>query len=261
MSGMFILYAEIRKYITTPLFRILNGIGLGLLLLYSFLLLGAHQVGLWYMTAFDYWVGSMNLYVTNVLPFLFPLFAAYTCVSEIQWRTLMFPCFDGIPRRAWISAKAALAGISLLIFTGLYMVVAIMLGGSLFPLREIYLENLSLSPGEAMLRVAAGAFWIGFILYPFGLLAQMLAILSRNFLVGGIGGALTFLAILILQSSAYNPFRPCFAVAQQIVQVGDLLTPAFLALATRALLMNLLLVVGLLLALVSVFEKKDIVLE
>ncbi|MFN3763076.1 MAG: hypothetical protein ACK4WK_07745, partial [Anaerolineae bacterium] len=89
----------------------------------------------------------MNLYVTNVLPFLFPLFAAYICASEIQWRTVMFLCFDGIPRRTWISVKAAMAGIALVLFIGLYMIVAIMLGGLLFSWREIYLESFPLSPG------------------------------------------------------------------------------------------------------------------
>lgn len=261
MNGIPILQAEIRKYITTPFFRILNGIGVGLLLLYSFLLFGAHQVGLLYVTAFDYLVGSMNLYVTNVLPFLFPLFAAYICATEIQWRTIMFPFFDGIPMRVWAAAKAFLAAISLLIFIGLYMLAAAALSGFLFSWSGIRLENVALSPEIALLRVAAGAIWMGLILYPFGLLAQILAILSRNPFIGGIGSALLFLATLILQNSAYNPFRPCFAVAQQTVQIGALLNPAFLSLVLRALLFNGIMIAAGLVALFFVAEKRDIVLE
>lgn len=261
MSGVTILQAEIRKYITTPFFWILNGIGMGLLLLYSFLLFGANQVGLLYVTAFDYLVGSVNLYVTNVLPFLFSLFAAYICATEIQWRTIMFPFFDGIPIRVWAAAKATLAAISLLIFIGLYMMVATALSGFLFSWSGIRLENVALSPGSALLRVVGGAIWIGLILYPFGLLAQVLAILSRNPFIGGIGGALMFLAILILQNSAYNPFRPCFAVAQQIAQVGVLLNPAFFSLALQAVLLNLVMIAVGLGALFFVIGKRDVILE
>lgn len=253
--------AEIRKYVTTPLFWILNAIGIVLLLIQSVFLFAAHQVGLLSLTAFDYLVGSMNLYLTYLLPFLFPLFAAYTYVSELQWRTLMFPFFDGVPRRAWLAGKAVLIGVSLLIFIGLYLLLALGIGGSLFSFDEIYLENHRLSPGEAILRVATGALWMSFILYPFGLLALLLSVLMRNLLVGGLGGGLAFFVGLVFQQSPHNPLRPLFTVAQQLVGIGELTTPGFLSVLSHAALLNLSLIVFLAAALYFAFGRGDIVLE
>lgn len=111
------LRVEIRKYIAAPLFWMLNAIGVVLLAFQSFILFGAHQVGLHNLTAFDYLLGSMNFYLTYLLPFLYPLFVAYTYTSELQWRTLMFPIFDGVPRWKFAAGKAALAGVTVLVFT------------------------------------------------------------------------------------------------------------------------------------------------
>ncbi|MGQ9804374.1 MAG: hypothetical protein ACUVSH_11175, partial [Anaerolineae bacterium] len=255
------IHAEIRKYVTTPLFWILNAIGIVLLLIQSVVLFAAHQVGLLSLTVFDYLVGTVNLYFTSLLPFLFSFFAAYTYVSELQWRTLMFPFFDGIPRRAWLAGKAVLIGVSLLIFTGLYLLLALGIGGGLFPFDEIYLENHRLLPGEAILRVATGTLWISFILYPFGLLALLLSILTRNLLVGGLGGSLAFFASMIFQQSPYNPLRLLFAVAQQLVRIGELATPGFLNGVGQATALNLGLIIFLAAALYFAFDKGDIVLE
>lgn len=253
--------AEIRKYVTTPLFWILNAIGMILLLVQSVILFAAHQVGLLSLTAFDYLVGSMNLYLTYLFPFLFSLFAAYTYVSELQWRTLMYPFFDGLPRRTWLTGKVILIGVSLLIFTGLYLLLALGIGGGLFPFDEVYLENHRLSPGEAILRVAAGTLWMSFILYPFGLLAFLLSIRARNLLVGGLGGGLAFFAGLVFQQSPYNPLRPLFTVAQQLVTIGELATPEFLRVLGQATALNFGLLVFLAMALYFAFSRGDVVLE
>ncbi len=253
--------AEIRKYITTPLFWILNGIGIALLLIQSVIFFAAHQVGLLSLTAFDYLLGVLNFYLTYLLPFLFPLFAAYTYVSELQWRTLMFPFFDGTSRRAWLAGKAILIGICLLLFTGSYLLLAIIIAGSLFPFDEIYLENLRLSPGAALLRTAMGTLWMDFILYPFGLFALLLSIFSRNLLVGGLGSGLAFFAGLMFQQSPSNPFRPLFTVAQQLVRLRQLTDASFLYTLGQATVLNISLVVLLAVALSFAFQKVDIVLE
>lgn len=252
------LYVEIRKYITTPLFWILNAIGVALLAIQSFVLFGADQVGLLPLTALDYLLASMNFYITYLLPFLYLLFVAYMYTSEIQWRTLMFPFFDGIPRWKFIAGKIALASVALFIFIGFYLLLAIIVARAIFPFGEIYLENRLLSPGETVMRVLGGTFWMGFVLCTFGMLAILLAVLSRHLLVSGLGAALSFYALLILQNSPSNPFAPLFAVARQVVQVADLSTPAFLTLLLRASLLNLGLMGIFLFAILILFERKDI---
>lgn len=255
------LYNEIRKYMTIPLFWILNAIGVVLLVIQSFILFGAHQVGLFTVTAFDYLLGSMNFYLVYLLPFLYPLFAAYTYTSELQWRTLMFPFFDGVPRWKFAAGKVALAGAAVLVFTGLYLLLASGIARAFFSFEDIYLESRLLSPGEVMMRVFAGTLWMGFVLYPFGLLAILLAILARHLLVGGLGAGLAFFVIMLFQQSPSNPFASLFAVAQQVVQVADLSAPSFLTLLARASLLNLGFIGVLLFLILRFFERRDVVLE
>lgn len=83
------MWAETRKYLRTRLFAALNALAFVLLLVYSLLIIGAERVGLMEVTYFDYLIGALNTYMVSILPFSLCLFAAYTVVSEYQWRTII----------------------------------------------------------------------------------------------------------------------------------------------------------------------------
>lgn len=254
-------YVEMRKYIRTRLFWALNLTGAFFLCVYSFFMIGAHQVGLMYVTGFDYLVGSMNFYLTNLLPFLFCLFAAYTVTSEFQWHTWMIPVFDGVARPVVIFSKSALLAVAILIFTGLYLLLSLLIASSFFSFQDILLESRLVSPAQSVGRIILGGFWFSFVLYPFGLLAMWLAIRSRNLLVSGLGAGLTFFALLLSQSSPRNPFAALLRVAQNLVQNAYPNTPDFLKLLLNATLINIASIIVLVLMSWWTFTRSDIVLE
>ncbi|MDW8325356.1 MAG: ABC transporter permease [Anaerolineales bacterium] len=219
--------AELKKYFQTRLFWVLNAVGLGLLVIYSLLVTGMERVGLQQVTAFDYLIGSVNIYVTSLLPVLVCLFAAYAFASEYQWRTLMIPLVEGRSRSAVLWGKAALCALTTLAFAAIYLIFALGFAFGLFSAQDMLLENRVISPLEAVLRIATATAWIALITFVFGLAAMVLAARFRHPLLASAGSLLLFFIFLMTADVRRNPFAPLLQVPRLLVQSANLSDPAF----------------------------------
>lgn len=253
--------AELTKYFLTRLFWILNAVGLGLLVAYSLLVAGMDRVGLQQASALDYLIGSVNTYVTSLLPVLTSLFAAYTCSSEYQWRTMMIPLVEGEPRKAILGAKVILCALTTITFTSVYLVFSVGFAFGLFSSQDMRLESHLISPIEAVLRVAAGAGWIALVIFVFGLIAMVLALRFRHPLVASVGSILLFFLFMMTSDLRRNPFAPLIQVPRLLVQSANLTDSAFGLLAVQGLGIWLSATCVMLGVLFFVFDRQDIVFE
>jgi len=252
--------AEIKIYFNTRLFWVLNAFSLGILLLYSLLMVGMDRVGLMPMTAFDYLINANNTYVTTLCPLLVILFSAYTFSNEYRYRTLMIPLFEGIPRKSIVLGKVVLCAISTLTFVLVYFVGSVGLAFGLFSAQDMFLENRALSALEVICRMGSAMLWTGLVVFLFGLLALFLAVQFRNVLVATVGAFLAFLGLLLTANTRHNPFAPMLQVAALLTQTADLtavvhgpLAPGF-----GVWLATVVIIIG---GLWVSFHRRDIVLE
>jgi len=252
--------AEIKIYFNTRLFWVLNALSLGMLLLYSLLMVGMDRVGLMPMTAFDYLINANNTYVTTLFPLLVVLFSAYTFSNEYRYRTLMIPLFEGVQRRYIVLGKVVLCALSTLTFVLVYFVGSVGLAFGLFSAQDMFLENRALSALEVICRMGSAMLWTALVVFLFGLFALFLAVQFRNVLVATVGAFLAFLGLLFTASARHNPFTPMLQIATLLTQTADLaavihgpLVPGFsIWLATVAIVIG-----GLWLS----FHRQDIVFE
>ncbi|PKO20998.1 MAG: hypothetical protein CVU38_17120 [Chloroflexi bacterium HGW-Chloroflexi-1] len=188
------------------------------------------------------------------------LFAAQACASEYQWRTLMIPLFEGVSRRRIAVSKVVLSAVATLVFVAVYLVAATVLACLLFSFQGVMLESRVISPGEALLRLAAAGGWLSLIICLFGWLTLALVAQLRQTLLAGVGAFLVFIAVLETQGPR-SPFTPWFQVAQTLVKTPDLANADFAWLVARACavwLVVAVLVVGWLLCL---FSRRDITFD
>jgi len=214
--------AQLKIYFNTRLFWVLNALSLGMLLLYSLLMVGMDRVGLMPMTAFDYLINANNTYVTTLFPLLVVLFSAYTFSAEYRYRTLMIPLFEGVPRKSIVLGKVVLCAISTLTFVLVYFVGSVGLGFGLFSSQDMFLENRVLSALEVICRMGGAMLWTALLVFLFGLLALFLVVQFRNVLIATIGAFLAFLGLLFTTNTRHNPFAPMLQVATLLIQSADL---------------------------------------
>jgi len=253
--------AELKKYFQTWVFWALNGVGLGLLVIYSLLIVGMDRVGLQHVTAFDYLIGSVNTYVTSLLPLLTCLFAAYAFASEYQWRTMMIPLVEGRSRSAILWGKVVLCALTTLTFTLVYLIVAVGFAFGLFSSQDMLLENRVISPIEAVLRIVSGAAWIALITFVFGLMAMVLATRFRHPLLASTGSFLLFLVFLMTADVRHNPFAPVLQAPRLLAQSANLTDPAFGLLVFQGMGIWVAAAGTVLGVLFALFHRQDIVFE
>ncbi len=252
--------AALKTYLSWRGFWALNLIGLGLLVLYSLVLVGMDRVGWMPVSGLDYLVGSLNVYLTNLLPLLVCLFAAQAFASEYQWRTLMIPLFEGVPRWRIALSKVVLSAVATVVFVAVYLVAAAGLAFLLFSFKGVMLESRVISAGEALFRLAVAGGWLTLVICLFGWLALALVVQLRQPLLAGIGAFLVFIAILETQGPR-SPFAPWFQVAQTLVKAPDLANSDVARLVARGgaiWLAAAALIIGWLLCL---FNRRDITLD
>ena len=252
------MWAETRKYLKTRLFAALNALALVLLLVYSLLIIGAERVGLMEVTYFDYLIGALNTYMVTILPFSLCLFGAYTVVSEYQWRTIVWIAFDGLSRLRWISQKALLCVLIDIVLPFAYVMPALLIARFAFPFASVLVEHRFLGPSEALLRLFAACLWVAIMLLPFALLALVLAVITRSTLVSGMGSAMVYYIALIVQNTGWNPLRPLFQVARDLVQSANLQTPDFWASVVQASILIVLLIGVGMVGLIVLFTRSDL---
>lgn len=255
------IQVELKKYFNTRLFWVLNAVGLVILVIYSLFLAGMDRVGLMPITAFDYLIATSNLYVTNLMPLLVCLFMAYAFASEYQWRTMMIPLLEGRSRLSILWGKVVLCVLTTLTFILAYLGVAVGIAFGLFTSQDMLLESRLISPAEAILRVAAGSFWVALITVEFGLLAMVLVARFRHPVLGTIGSFLAFMVFLMTADARHNPLVPLIQVPRLLVQSANL--------SSATLASPLLLGIGLWLVttgavlglFIAVFIRQDIAFE
>lgn len=139
-----------------------------------------------------------------------------------------------------------------------YVIAALLVARLAFPFVPVLLENRFIEPPEALLRLFVAGFWVAVILFPFGLLALVLAVITRSTLVSGMGSALVYYIALIVQNTDWNPLAPLFRVARDLVRTADLQTPDFGASVVQAgILVGVLTVAGVV-CLVVLFNRSDL---
>ncbi len=172
----------------------------------------------------------------------------------------MIPLFEGVSRRRIAVSKVVLSAVATLVFVAVYLVAATVLACLLFSFQGVMLESRVISPGEALLRLAAAGGWLSLIICLFGWLTLALVAQLRQTLLAGVGAFLVFIAVLETQGPR-SPFTPWFQVAQTLVKTPDLANADFAWLVARACavwLVVAVLVVGWLLCL---FSRRDITFD
>ncbi len=250
--------AEMRKYILTRMFFYIMAISLLILGVYTLLLAGAVHVGLTQASYFDYIIGALNLYSTVILPFISCVVAAYLVLSEYQWRTLIWMAFDRVPRSRWIVAKVEVLVLSVLVWLTVYFVVTVVLALFLFHPEEVFIEYRALSVGEAVLRSGLGGVWIALIIVPFGCVAILMSLLTRNMVVSGLVGAFSYYLLLMSQNMGDHPLMVLFRVARGVVRSADVLTGPFLMAVAQGLLFILGLTGVVVYLAIVLFRRQDL---